>query len=124
MRSPAVGPRSLIKDVQGADGLISEGGWVSADTATDAPIQYRNTTQDELQEKLNREGRVGASLKTYILASQASRVLNGSFLDQGPTFSRLLGSRFVAQVISADFSGSRRESPIVETLFFRYDVVR
>ena len=67
-------------------------GWVSTETIVDAP--YRNTTEDQLRAQFAREGRTGATLETYILASQANKVLNGRYLDERLTCSILLGSVF------------------------------
>lgn len=42
-------------------------------------------------------------LSAYILASQASKVLTGHYLDEGSTWSRLLGSHDEGHVVRASF---------------------
>lgn len=53
----------------------------------------RNTDEDDLKKIFKSQDRKGIRLSTYILASQASKLLNDQYLDEGGvTWSRLLGS--------------------------------
>lgn len=91
----AVAKDSSIKDEREAVG------WTDIETALEAP--YRRTTESQLQEKFAKEGRVGARLKTGILASEASKLLVGYYFDEGVTWSRYLGSRHGGRVVYAHF---------------------
>lgn len=79
-------------------------GWTDIETALEAP--YRRTTESQLQEKFAKEGRVGARLKTGVLASEASKLLVGHYFDEGATWSRYLRSRHEGQVVYAHFHSS------------------
>lgn len=98
MGSWAVAKDSTIKDER------ETVGWTDTEMVLEAP--YRRTTEDQLREKFAKEGRVGARLKTGILASEASKLLVGHFFDEGATWSRYLGSRDGGWVVGADFGSS------------------
>ncbi|MCL4390196.1 MAG: hypothetical protein M1484_02100 [Patescibacteria group bacterium] len=95
LSSWAVAKGSTIKDER------ETAGWTDIEIVLEAP--YRNTTERQLQERFANEGRVGARLKVGVLASEASKLLTDHYLDEGPTWSRYLGSRHVGQVVYACF---------------------
>lgn len=62
-------------------------GWIKVEGTINTP--NLNTTQKDLEDFAERTGYLGQRLSTYILASQASKDLNGQYLDR--EYSRLLG---------------------------------
>lgn len=95
MQSYAVQKDNTITDEFGQD---AKGVDVEADL--DAP--NRITTQKDLEKLFKSQGRKGMRLSTYILTSQASKILTGHYLDEN-TWSRLLGSRSGDYVVDASF---------------------
>lgn len=81
---------------------VNHVGWRYTEYVTDAP--HTNTTEKQLRDTFERTGREGLTVSEYIIAAQDAKSLEGSYLDQGSTWSRLLGSRREGGVVSADFS--------------------
>lgn len=77
-------------------------GWVKVEAAIDAP--NRNTRQKELEDFAKEQGYFGQRENTYILASQASKDLNGQYFDEDEIWSRLLASRGGGGVVGAFFN--------------------
>lgn len=96
MQSYTVQKDSPIKDEFGQDAK-------GVDVEVDADAPNRNTTQKDLENLFKKQGRKGMKLSTYILASQASKVLTDHYLDEGFIWSRLLGSRNEGFVVDANF---------------------
>ena len=76
-------------------------GWFDYEATTDAP--YAGTTEDQLRESLEGKGRSGMNVTEYILAGQDHKLLTGRYLDEGPRYVRLLGSRETDRVVYAHF---------------------
>jgi hypothetical protein len=84
--------------------LVNNAGWLWIEYSVDAP--NRNTTQALLEEKFKKDGKQGQSLRSYIVGSQISKLLDNKYFDQRGTYSRLLGSCRGDMVLDAYF-GSR-----------------
>ncbi len=95
MRSYAVAENTPITDTH------ETRGYIKVYASVDAP--NRDTTQTQLEEFARKQGYIGARLRTYILASQASKDFTGKYLDQEDTSSKLLGSLRGGGVLSAYF---------------------
>lgn len=65
-------------------------GWIKVEATIAAP--NLNTSQKELEDFAKKQGYLGQTESTYILASQASKDLNDHYFDEGGTSCRLLGS--------------------------------
>lgn len=76
-------------------------GWVKVEALVDAP--NRNINLSDAEKFAEKQGYFGQREVTYILASQASKVLTGKYFDEGITRTWLLGSRFEGRVIRAYF---------------------
>lgn len=63
----------------------------------------RKTEEKDLEELFKSQGRKGMRLSTFILTSQASKLLTNQYLDEGTTWSRLLGTRYGGFVVNANF---------------------
>lgn len=74
---------------------------VDVEISIDSP--NRDTKEEDLEKLFKSQGRKGIRLSTFILASQASKVLTGKYFDEGVTWSRLLGSRDGGGVVIAHF---------------------
>jgi hypothetical protein len=70
------------------------------DMSIDAP--NLKTNEKQLREAISSQGGEEPTLNEYIIASQASKLLTGKYLD-GATWSRILGSRSVGDVVGARF---------------------
>lgn len=99
MRNYAVQDDSPIKDEFEQD---TKG--VDVEASIDSP--NRNTKKKDLEKLFKSQGRNGMRLSTYILVSQGSKILTGHYLDEGSTWSRLLGSGYGGYVVNARFSGN------------------
>lgn len=99
---PKMASHSVRKDARTID-TYEASGWVKVEATIDAP--NRHTRQKELEGFAKKQGYLGQRLSTYILASQASKDLSDteSYLDQGNTWSRLLGSRAAGRDAFARF---------------------
>lgn len=97
--SVSVQEEIIIQDSPDAN---KEGGWIKVEATIDAP--NLNTTQGDLKRHAEKQKYSGQRENVYILASQASKNLTGHYLDEGPTQSRLLGSRSGNFVIVVRFS--------------------
>ena len=75
--------------------------WLWVEASIDAP--NRSTREGQLEDAFKKAKRQGQSLKTYIIGSQISKLLTDEYFDQGPTWSRLLGSCFEGHVVDASF---------------------
>ncbi|MDO8620719.1 MAG: hypothetical protein Q7R31_00320 [Candidatus Levybacteria bacterium] len=87
--------------VQNSPDANKKGGWVKVEAIVDAP--NLNTTQEDLEQHAKDKKYFAQTLNTFILASQANKDLTGRYLDEGSTWSRLLGSRRASGVVHADF---------------------
>lgn len=85
--------------VQDSPDANTKGGWIKVEAVVDAP--NLNTTPKDLEDHAKEQGYFGQRENVYILAFQASKDLTGHYLDEGPTWSRLLGSRSESGVVSA-----------------------
>lgn len=101
MKNSAVEKDGLIKDEfeQDAKGV---------DVGVKVNSPNRNTTERDIERFLKEQGRKGMRLSAFILASQASKVLTGEYLDQDGTWSRLLGSSSGDYVFGARFDSDGR----------------
>ena len=68
------------EDTSVIDSYDTLGGWVKMHAVIDAP--NRNINQAQAEAFAQEQGYLGGRLRTYILASQASRDLTGKFFDQ------------------------------------------
>lgn len=75
-------------------------GWRQFDMSVDAP--HLGTDENQLREVMVSQGDEEPSLNEYIVASQASKLLTGKYLDEG-TRSRIFGSRYDGVVVHAHF---------------------
>lgn len=65
-------------------------GWIKVEAAVDAP--NLDTDQQQLGEFASQNGYRPQRLRTYVLASEASKQLNGQLFDENGTTTRLLGT--------------------------------
>lgn len=75
-------------------------GWFDYEAATDAP--YLDTKEDQLMDKIKRDGRRILTLNEYIVAGQDSKLFTGQYLDETTTWVRL-GSRSDGRMVYARF---------------------
>jgi hypothetical protein len=75
-------------------------GWRQFDTALDAP--HAKKTEDKLREIMTSQGDEEPTLNEYIVASQASKLLTGHYLDE-KTVSIIFGSLNGGGVVGASF---------------------
>lgn len=104
-RFPTMGSFS----VQEATPIVSDnrpGGWIKIEANVDAP--NRNTTEQQLKDHFESQGRVGQREETYILGGQFSKRIYGRYFDETDTRSRLLGSRRGDDVVLANFYSDGR----------------
>ncbi len=94
LRGDTWGKLNLVKDV--LEGLT---GWVDFDMCIDTPNRY--TTEENLKNNLWSEKRAGGTLMAYRMASEKMHVLEGAYLDESGTSSRLLGSHIRGNAIIA-----------------------
>lgn len=90
--------------VQETTPIVSEtrpGGWIKIEASVDAP--NRDTTEQQLNDHFESQGRLGQREETYILGGQFSKRVNGRYFDETDTWSRLLGSRHESGVVGASF---------------------
>lgn len=90
-----------VQEGNSAVDTINNSGWLWIEASVDAP--NLKTTQGQLEEKFKKERRQGQSLRTYIIGGQISKLLTDKYFDEGPTWSRLLGSRNDGGVFNANF---------------------
>jgi hypothetical protein len=90
-----------VQEGNSAVDVVNNSGWLWIEASIDAP--NLNTTQIQLKEKFRKERKQGQSLRSYIIGGQISKLLTDKYFDQGPTWSRLLGSCDGGGVLSADF---------------------
>lgn len=83
--------------------ITNNSGWLWIEASVDSP--NRKINKDELEEKFKKEGKQGQSLKSYIIGSIISKLITGKFFDEGPTWTRLLGSSDsdVDRILECDF---------------------
>lgn len=74
---------------------------VDVEASIDSP--NRKTKEKDLEELFKFQGRKGMRLSTFILTSQASKLLIKQYLDEGNTWSRFLGTRYGGFVVNAYF---------------------
>lgn len=79
---------------------VARSGWRQFDMSVDAP--HLGTDENQLREVMVSHGDEEPSLNEYIVASQASKLLTGKYLDEG-TRSRIFGSRVDGGVVRARF---------------------
>ncbi len=96
---PKMGSYAVREDSPIKDEYREDARGVDVEVNIDAP--NRNTTQKDLENLFKRQGRKGMRLSTFILTSQASKLLTNQYLDEGATWSRLLGSRSGGHVVDA-----------------------
>lgn len=99
---PKTGSWALQEDSSIKDEYKEDAKGVDVEVDINAP--NKNTTQQDLEKLFKKQGRNGMRLSTYILASQASKLLTNRYLDEGVTLSRLLGSRRGGRVVGANFN--------------------
>lgn len=74
-------------------------GYIRVEGVVDAP--NLDTNEDQLREHFDSQGVRGQRLITYVIASRQMKVLKDKYPDQGPTWSRLIGSRCGGGVVHA-----------------------
>lgn len=100
-------------------------GWFDYETSVGCP--YLHTTESELFDQVDADGRVLLNLNQYIVASLDSRVLTGQYLDEAGTWIRT-GSRVGGRIASARFDGDEMapglgdELPVEGCLLIGYDL--
>lgn len=97
---PKMGSYAVQKDSPIENEFEQDAKGVDVEVDLDAP--NRKTTQKDLENLFKSQDRKGMRLSTYILTSQASKVLTGHYLDEN-TWPRLLGSRRGGRVVHAYF---------------------
>jgi hypothetical protein len=102
---PKMGSRAAREGNSIVD-VVKNSGWLWIEASIDAP--KLDTTQGQLEKKLKKEGKQGQSLRTYIAGGQISKLLTDKYFDQGPTWSRLLGSCHGGKVLHAYFDSDGR----------------
>lgn len=75
-------------------------GWFDYEAGIDAP--YLDTKEEQLMERIAKDGRNILSLNQYIVAGQDSKLFTGQYLDETRTWVRL-GSRDEGRVVGASF---------------------
>lgn len=80
---------------------INNFGWLWIESSVDAP--NLNTTQGQLEGKFEKEKRQGQSLRTFIVGGQINKLLTDKYFNEGPTWSRLLGSCSGSLVLGSFF---------------------
>lgn len=80
---------------------INNSGWLWIESSVDAP--NRNTTEKQLEDIFKKAKRQGQSLRTYIIGGQIAKLLTDQYFDQGPNWSRLLGSCRGGRVLDSRF---------------------
>ena len=82
---------------------VDHSGWRYTEASTNAPLL--DTKEGDLRNKIKKveAGREGLPATEYIIASQDHKLLTGEYFDQGPTWSRLLGSRGGGGIVDASF---------------------
>lgn len=83
-----------------------KGGAIDIEMDVDSP--NRSTNETQAMDILKKEGRGGQRLATFIIGAQFSNLLTGRYLDEGSTWSRLLGSRSGGYVVGAYFNAGGR----------------
>lgn len=76
-------------------------GWFDYEASIDAP--YLDTNEDQLMDRIKKDGRRIVTLNQYIVAGQDSKLFTGQYLDELRTWARL-GSRREGRVVDAGFS--------------------
>lgn len=102
---PKMGSYAVQKDSPIKDEFEQDVKGVDVEADLDAP--NRSTTQKDLENLFKKQRRKGMRLSTYVLASQASKLLTGHYLDEN-TVSRLFGSRGGGDVVHASFGADGR----------------
>ncbi|OGH21345.1 MAG: hypothetical protein A2958_00910 [Candidatus Levybacteria bacterium RIFCSPLOWO2_01_FULL_38_13] len=74
-------------------------GYIRVEGVIDSP--NLDTNEDQLRKHFELQGTRGQRLITYAIFSRQMEVLDGNYLDQGSTWSRLLGSRIDGRVVYA-----------------------
>lgn len=85
---PKMGSYTVEENSPTKDEFEQDAKGVDVETSIASP--NINTKEKELRELFESQGRKVMRLSTYILASQASKVLTGRYLDEDSTWSRLL----------------------------------
>ena len=85
---------------------VARSGWRQFDMSLDAP--HTDTNEKQLKEAMVSQGDEEPTLNEYIVAGQASKLLTGRYLDEGATWSRILGSRYDGDVVDAHFLSDGR----------------
>lgn len=84
---PKVGG-SAVREGHSTFNVAQNSGWLWIEASIDTP--NKNTTQGQLEERFKKARKQGQTLKTYLVGSQVSKLLTDSYLDEGPTWSRLV----------------------------------
>lgn len=99
---PAMGSWSVKEESAIEDVVDQAPAWMDVEASIDAP--NLGTTQKQLESIFEAAGKRGQKLSTYIMGSQASKVLIGRYFDQsGLAWSRLPGSEGEDRVVAASF---------------------
>lgn len=96
-------PKMRSHSLQEGNSVTNEAknsGWRIFDMSIDAP--HLGTDESQLREVMTFQGDEEPTLNEYIVASQASKLLTGKYLDEG-TWSRIFGSRRGGDVVPASF---------------------
>jgi hypothetical protein len=105
--------------------LDNPSGWFDYDATEEAP--YLHTDEPDLLAAVAAEGRTLASLNQYVVATQDSKLLTGSYLDERRTWSRFahyLGEQMVCSRVDGAEPpiGERPEVPNEGCLLVAYDL--
>ena len=73
--------------------------WIRIEGTIDAP--NRNTWESDLKQHAKKHNLFGQNLNVYILGSRFAKLLEDGYFDQGPTYSRLPGSRYGGRLVDA-----------------------
>lgn len=106
--------------------VASPSGWFDYEVAIDAP--NGNLDQAELLAELDRRGHTLLSLNQYIVATQDSRLLTGSYLDEARTWLRVNSYLAEGELLAVRIDGDEMavglgdEEPFEGSLLLGYDV--
>lgn len=101
MGSLAFQRRTGVLNIDKNGNPIGIHGWMKTEKAINAP--YTKTNQDQAEEIIGKEHRIGDTLNVYAAAGQQSEKLTGQYLDEVRTWIRTLSSRYGGRVLGADF---------------------
>ncbi len=105
-RSPRLGSLAFqegtsVLNVDEDGNLIELYGWMKTEKTIHAP--HAKTNQQQAEEIVRKNHRVGHTLNIYAIASEQSKLLTDQYLDEVDTWVRILSTRCRGQVVHASY---------------------